>query len=69
LVPLFLNEGEIDRAGEHVVEAAIMLAPLQLVELVLVRPQARHQAIAQEVTQAKELISIAMLVDKMLLRA
>jgi hypothetical protein len=69
LVPLFPNEGEIDCAGEDVVEAPIMLGPIQLIEPVLIHPQAGHQAIAQEVTQAKELVGIAMLIDTMLLGA
>jgi hypothetical protein len=67
LVPLFTHEGAIDRAGTHGGEAAIMLRPIQLGEPLLVPPQTRHHALAQEVTQAKELIGRAVLVDNMLL--
>ena len=65
LIPLFLDQRGIDRAMDDVIEAAIMLGAIQLVELLLAHVQPGHQGKAQEVTEAKQLVREAMLVDKM----
>jgi hypothetical protein len=65
LIPLLTDECDINGAADHRVEAAVMLRAVQLVELLFGQREPRHQAIAQEMTEAKELVGEAMLIDKM----
>jgi hypothetical protein len=65
LIPLLANQREIDRTMEHRVEWPIVLRPIQLVEGLLADGEPRHQTVPQQVAQAKQLIGVPMLVDKM----
>ena len=58
------DESEIHRPVEDRVEGAVALRPVELVQRLLADREAWHQAVSQQVTEAKQLIGVAMLIDK-----
>src|SRR6266571_4978863 len=69
LIPLFPDEPQIDGALEDRVETAIVLGTVQFIERLFTDWEAWHQAITQQMTQPKELLRIAVLINKMFLRS
>src|SRR5215475_8757173 len=67
LIPLLSDQCKVHRALKHLVEMAIVFRPVHLIERLFTHREARHQAIAEEMTKAKELIGVAMGIDKMFL--
>ena len=67
LIPLLANEREVNRATDDGIETPIGFGPVELGELLLTHVESGHQAIAQEMTEAKQLIGVAVGVDKMFL--
>lgn len=67
LIPLFPNQGGVNRARDNIIKSAIGLGPIELVEGLLARIETRHQGQPQQVTEPKELVGEAMLIDKMFL--
>ena len=64
-VPLFLEQCHISRAVHDPIEVAIRFGGIRFVELLFVDREPGHQGIPQEVTQAKQLVGEAMLIDHM----
>ncbi len=62
LIPLFTDNRRINRASDHVIQAAIALGTVQFVELLFSDIESGHQRETQEMTKTKELIGEAMLV-------
>ena len=67
LVPLLTPEGHIHGATEDRVERPLGRRPVELGAGVLTDGQPGHQTVAQQVTQAAELIGIPRLVHTMFL--
>src|SRR5215831_15551292 len=64
LIPLLPDERQVYRAVEDGIERAIVLRPVELVQRLFADRQAGHQTVAQQMAEAKQLIRIAMLIDK-----
>jgi hypothetical protein len=67
VIPLLPEQGEVHGALQDLVQAAIVLRPVHLIERLFTHSEARHEAVAQEMAEAKELIGIAVGIDHVFL--
>src|SRR5215510_12289614 len=67
LIPLLSDQFKVHCALKQLIKTAIVLRPVHLIERLFTHVEAWHQAIAEEMTEAKELIGVAMGIDKMFL--
>ena len=61
LIPLFPHQCSVDGTRDDLIESAIGLGSVQLVERLLAHIETRHQGKTQPVTEPKELVCEAML--------